>query len=325
MEINLDPELQAVTDAAAALGSPHAADVPLDALRAGYVMGSQMQSLADVACNKVENFDIPGPVSAIPARLYVPMGAGEGASPGEASPGEASPGMIFCHGGGFMIGDLDSHDSLCRQLANHGNCRVVAIDYRLAPENKFPASVDDAIAASEWICNNAASLGIDPNRIAIGGDSAGGNLSAVVSNHFAETSGPKLAFQLLIYPATNRTVETNSLRDLKAGVTLDEKILDYFNDGYFGGVDMELSDPRLSPALASSHAKVAPAHIVTAEYDPLRDEGHAYCEILKAAGVEVSYHCYPGLMHNFVQQTAVVTSARLAVEEMAGIMKKALA
>jgi len=314
MEINLDPELQAVTDAAAQLGSPHAADVPLEALRAGYVMGSQMQSIADVPCDKIEDFDIPGPASKIPARLYVPEGAGE----------SVLPGMIFIHGGGFMIGDLDSHDSLCRQLANHATCRVVAIDYRLAPEHKFPASVDDAIAASSWICENAASLGIDQNKIAIGGDSAGGNLSAVVSNHFAQENGPKIAFQLLIYPATNRTVETDSLRDLKEGVTLDEKILEYFNDGYFGGTGADLADPRLSPALSASHAGVAPAHIITAEYDPLRDEGHAYYEILKAAGVQVSYHCYKGLMHNFVQQTAVVTSARLAVEEIAGIMKKAL-
>ena len=314
MEINLDPELQAVTDAAAELGSPHAADVPIEALRAGYVMGSQMQAVADVACDKVADFEIPGPVSAIPARSYAPVGAGD----------TLLPGMIFIHGGGFMIGDLDSHDSLCRQLANHANCRVVAIDYRLAPENKFPASVDDSIAASQWICENAASLKIDPSRIAIGGDSAGGNLSAVVSNHFTETNGPKLAFQLLIYPATNRTVETDSLRDLKEGVTLDEKILSYFNDGYFGGVDADPADPRISPALATSHAGVPPAHIITAEYDPLRDEGQAYYEILKAAGVEVSYHCYPGMMHNFVQQTAVVTNARLAVEEIAGIMKKAL-
>jgi len=315
MEINLDPELQAVTDAAAALGSPHAADVPLDALRAGYVMGSQMQGVADVACDKIEDFDIPGPVSAIPARLYVPAGTGDA----------ATPGMIFIHGGGFMIGDLDSHDSLCRQLANHGGCRVIAIDYRLAPEHKFPASVDDAIAASTWICKNAAQFNIDADRIAIGGDSAGGNLSAVVSNHFSQNNGPKLAFQLLIYPATNRTVETDSLRDLKEGVTLDEKILDYFNDGYFGGVDADPSDPRISPALATSHQGVPPAHIITAEYDPLRDEGHAYYEILKAAGVQVSYQCYPGMMHNFVQQTGVVTNARLAVEEIAGIMKKALA
>ena len=314
MEINLDPELQAVTDAAAELGSPHAADVPLEALRAGYVMGSQMQSLADVACDKIEDFDIPGPVAAIPARSYTPVGAGD----------TVMPGMIFIHGGGFMIGDLDSHDSLCRQLANHANCRVVAIDYRLAPENKFPASVDDSIAASKWICENAASLKSDANRIAIGGDSAGGNLSAVVSNHFTETNGPKLAFQLLIYPATNRTVETDSLRDLKEGVTLDEKILSYFNDGYFGGVGTDPADPRISPAMTASHAAVPPAHIITAEYDPLRDEGKAYYEILKASGVEASYHCYPGMMHNFVQQTAVVTNARLAVEEIAGIMKERL-
>jgi acetyl esterase len=313
MKINLDPELQAVTDAAARLASPHAADVPIKALRVGYVMISQLQSLADVACNKVENFDIPGPASAIPARLYVPSSAGD-----------LSPGMIFIHGGGFMIGDLDSHDSLCRQLANHASCRVVAIDYRLAPEHKFPASVDDAIAACQWICKNAASLGINDTKIAIGGDSAGGNLSAVVSNHFAQTNGPMLAFQLLIYPVTNRKVETASLRALKQGVTLDRKTLDYFNNGYYGGVDMALSDPRLSPSLATSHKGLAPTHIITAQYDPLRDEGHAYYEILKAAGVKVSYHCYPGLMHNFVQQTAVVKSARLAVEDIARIMKKAI-
>ena len=315
MEMKLDPELQAVTDAAAELDSPHIADMPLNDLRAGYVMVSQMQSIADVRCDKVEDFEIPGPESVIPARLYVPAGSGD----------KRLPGMIFIHGGGFMIGDLDSHDSLCRQLANHAGCRVVAIDYRLAPEHKFPASVDDAITASEWICKNATSLNIKQHKIAIGGDSAGGNLAAVVSNHFAQSNGPKIAFQLLIYPATNRTVETDSLRDLKEGVTLDEKTLDYFNDGYFGGVDMAPSDPRLSPALAPNHEGVAPAHIITAQYDPLRDEGRAYYEILKAAGVAVSYHCYPGLMHNFVLQTAVVTSARLAVEEIAGIMKKALA
>jgi acetyl esterase len=314
MEINLDPELQAVTDAMAALGNPHAADVPLETLRAGYVLGSQMQGISDVVCDKIEDFDIPGPDSTIPARLYVADGTGD-------SP---TPGMIFIHGGGFMIGDLESHDSLCRQLANHGDCRVIAIDYRLAPEHKFPASVDDAIAATTWICENAEIFNIDADRIAIGGDSAGGNLSAVVCNHFARNNGPKLAFQLLIYPATDRTVETDSLRDLKEGVNLDEKVLDYFYDGYFGGIDTDPSDPRISPALSTGHQGVPPAHIVTAEYDPLRDEGRAYYDILKAAGIEASYHCYPGMMHNFVQQTGVVTNARLAVEEIACIMKKAL-
>ncbi len=314
MEINLDPELKAVTEAALALDRPHAADVPLPAFRAGYVMASQMQGVTDVVCDKVDDLEIPGPASTIPARLYVPAGTKD----------TETPGMVFIHGGGFMIGDLDSHDSLCRQLAHHSGCRIIAIDYRLAPEHKFPAAVDDAIAAASWVYNNAATYHINPERIAIGGDSAGGNLSAVVANHFNQHDGPKLAFQLLIYPATNRTVETNSLRDLKQGVTLDERILNYFHDEYFGGSGADPSDPRISPALASSHRGVPPAHIITAEYDPLRDEGEAYYEILKAAGVEVSYHCYPGLMHNFVQQTGVVTNARLAVEEVAAIMKHAL-
>lgn len=315
MAINLDPELQAVTNAAKALGRPHGADVPLAALRAGYVSGSQIQGVTDITCGKIDDFKIPGPASAIPARLYVPAGAGDA----------MTPGMIFIHGGGFMIGNLDSHDSVCRQLANHGGCRVIAIDYRLAPEHKFPAAVDDAMAAAKWICEHAANLSINPERIAIGGDSAGGNLSAVVSNQFSQNNGPKLAFQLLIYPATNRTVETDSLRDLKQGVTLDERMLNYFHDEYFGGTGADPSDPRISPALAPDHQLVPPTHIITAEYDPLRDEGRAYYEILKAAGIQVSYHCYPGLMHNFIQQTGVVTSARLAVEEIADIMKTALA
>ena len=315
MAINLDPELQAVTDAANALGRPHGADVPLAALRAGYVIGSQMQGVTDVTCDKIQDLEIPGPASAIPARLYVPAGTGDA----------KTPGMIFIHGGGFMIGNLDSHDSVCRQLANHGGCRVIAIDYRLAPEHKFPAAVDDVIAAAKWICENAANYNINPERIAIGGDSAGGNLSAVVSNHFSQNNGPKLAFQLLIYPATNRTVETDSLRDLKQGVTLDERMLNYFHDAYFGGTGADPSDPRISPALASDHQRVPPAHIITAEYDPLRDEGRAYYEILKAAGIKVTYHCYPGMMHNFIQQTGAVTSARRAVEEIADIMKTALA
>ena len=155
MAINLDPELQAVTDAAKALGRPHGADVPLAALRAGYVAGSQMQGVTDVTCDKIQDLEIPGPASAIPARLYVPAGTGDA----------KTPGMIFIHGGGFMIGNLDSHDSVCRQLANHGGSRVIAIDYRLAPEHKFPAAVDDAIAAAKWICENAENYNINPTNM----------------------------------------------------------------------------------------------------------------------------------------------------------------
>ncbi len=315
MEIKLDPELQAVVDAASSANPnpPHASEVPLEALRAGYVMISAAQSLPDIACRQIEDIHVPGGLGEIVARCYTPAGAND----------ELLPCLIFVHGGGFMIGNLDSHDSLCRQLANGAGCKVIALDYRLAPEHKFPAAVDDVIAASTWIFEKASALGIDASRIAIGGDSAGGNLSAVISNHFTASGGPKICFQLLIYPATNRTVETPSLRDLKEGVTLDARILAYFNEGYFGGVDVATTDPRISPALAASHQGVPPAHVVTAEYDPLRDEGKAYADILIEAGVPVTYRCYEGLMHNFVMQTAVVSAARQAVADMAEVLKKA--
>ncbi len=312
MEIKLDPELQAVVDAALNPDAPHGADIPLEMLRAGYVMLSQAQGLADIACTSIEDMTIPGPAGDIGARRYIPADA----------PAAPMPALIFIHGGGFMIGDLDSHDSVCRQLANSAACQVIAIDYRLAPEHPFPAAADDAIAAANWICDNAASLDIDPARIAVGGDSAGGNLSAVVSN---ELGRDRLKFQLLIYPATDRTTETESMSVLKkAGVTLDEKILDYFNKNYFGDVEADPADPRISPAKSDRLASAPPAHVVTAEYDPLRDEGRAYAELLEAAGVRVSYKCYDGLMHNFIQQTAVVKSARQAVEDMAAMLKAAL-
>jgi acetyl esterase len=316
MEINLDPELQALVDAGNAQNPnpPHAADVPIEALRAGYVMVSQMQSTADIACASITNFEIPGPAGPIGARAYVPHGVME----------QVLPAMIFIHGGGFMIGDLDTHDSVCRQLANGAGLKVIALDYRLAPEHKFPAAVDDCLAACAWIHAQAASLNIDPNRIAIGGDSAGGNLAAVVCNHFANNAGPQLAFQLLIYPGIDGRVETESRLNLREGVTLDTRILDYFSDGYTGGVDVDPGDSRIVPSNAPDHRQVPPAHVVTAEYDPLRDEGKAYADQLSTAGVVTSYRCYPGLMHNFILTTAFVSSSRRAIDDMATVLKEAL-
>ncbi|MDZ7686268.1 MAG: alpha/beta hydrolase [Gammaproteobacteria bacterium] len=313
MEIKLDPELQAVVDATVEANpdAPHAADVPLEALRAGYVMIGQAQSIPDVPCGQIEDFAIPGPAGDIGARAYVPADV----------PASPMPCLIYIHGGGFMIGDLDSHDSVCRQLANGAGCKVIAIDYRLAPEHKFPAAVEDAMAAATWIVEHAGELELDPARIAIGGDSAGGNLSAIVSNALGRD---KLKFQLLIYPATDRTQETESLRELQEGVTLDAKILAYFNDGYFGGIDVDTSDPRISPARADDHTNAPPARVVTAEYDPLRDEGEAYAKILDAAGVPVTCQRYQGLMHNFVQQTAVVSAAKRAVIDLAEALAKGL-
>lgn len=317
LEIHLDPELKAVVDAAAE-ANPNPPDVtklPIEMFRAGYVMVSQAQSLADIKCDSISDLEVPGAEGPIGARLYVPEGAGD----------ETLPGLIFIHGGGFMIGDLDTHDSVCRQLANGARCRVIALDYRLAPEHKFPAAVDDAIAAATHITRNAADYGMDASSLAVGGDSAGGNLSAIVSNHFASQGANPFAMQLLIYPATDGTVETESRRELQDGITLDRKVLDYFFEGYLGGLDTDDNDPRLNPAKASSFEGAPRAHIVTAQYDPLSDEGKAYGDLLKAAGVEVSYRCYEGLMHNFILQSGVVTAAKNAVDDMASALADAFA
>lgn len=314
MEIKLDPELQALVDEEKALNPPHPVDVPLEALRAGYVQISQAQSLADVACDAVQDLTLPGPAAAIPARLYVPRG----------KEGKTLAGLIFIHGGGFMIGDLESHDSVCRQLANRAGIRVLALDYRLAPEHKFPAAVEDSVAGARRVLQHAADFGMDASRIAIGGDSAGGNLAAVVCQQLAKAGEPLPAFQLLIYPSTNRTHETESARQLREGVTLDARILEYFVQGYVGGTDADPTDVRLSPGLAPDLAGQPPALVVTAEYDPLRDEGKTYADQLAAAGVAVSYHCCRGLMHNFIMQTARVQAARKAVEDMGDALRAAL-
>ncbi len=316
MEIKLDPEVQAIVDAgkAANPNPPPISQVPVELFRAGYVMIGQTQATQGIACDQVEDIEIPGPAGPIPARTYAPTGSSDA----------VLPGLIYIHGGGFTIGNLDSHDSLCRQLSNSAGVRVIALDYRLAPEHKYPAAIEDCLAASEWIFNQAADLKLDPARIAMGGDSAGGNLTAVLCNHFASEGGPQVKFQLLIYPATDRTVETPSRQQLQKGVTLDVDTLAYFDNCYLGGLDVNIADPRLSPALAADHSKVPPAHIITAEYDPLRDEGKAYADLLNAAGVSASYQCYDGMMHNFIMQTGVVSRAHQAVEDISAVLKQAL-
>ncbi|MEM1230828.1 MAG: alpha/beta hydrolase [Pseudomonadota bacterium] len=317
MDIKLDPELQAVVDAMAAANPnpPDFTELPIEMFRAGYLMISQAQALGDIPCDEIRDLTVPGGDGPIGARLYVPQGAGDA----------TLPGLIFIHGGGFMIGDLDTHDSPCRQLANTAGCRVIALDYRLAPEHKFPAAVDDVIAAATHITTHAADYGMDANRLAVGGDSAGGNLSAVLCNHLAAAGKNPFALQLLIYPATDGTVETQSRLELQEGITLEKKVIDFFMEGYLGGVETDDEDPRLNPAKAAGFAGVAPAHIVTAQYDPLRDEAKVYADLLEADGVPASYRCYEGLMHNFILQTGVVSAAKRAVDDMAEVLKQRFA
>jgi acetyl esterase len=262
----------------------------------------------------VADLTVPGPAGPLPARRYIP--------PPTLVPGDdgAGPALVFFHGGGFVFGDLDSHDELCRMLCFHAQVTVIAIDYRLAPEDPFPAAVDDASAAFAGVHANAASLGVDPDRIAVGGDSAGGNLSAVVCQLAHAAGAPAPAFQLLIYPKTTHE-PTRSGALFARGFFLVEEDIAWFQASY-AAAD---ADPRAYPAATSDLSGLPPAYVVTAGFDPLRDEGEAYAARLAAAGVPTVARRHPGLIHGFASMTAVSQASHDAVVEMAGALRMGLA
>ena len=238
------------------------------------------------------------------------------------------PALVFFHGGGWTIGDLDTHDSLCRQLANAARCAVFSVDYRLAPEHPFPAAVEDCFFATRFVHRNARALGVDPGRIAVGGDSAGGNLAAVVALMARDSGEVPLAYQLLIYPATDQRCESPSHERNAEGYLLTRDAIRFFRSAYLPD-SRDHTDWRASPLLAASHANLPPAFIVTAGYDPLVDEGRAYAERLRAAGVEVEYREYPDMVHGFVLFGGVVDCANAAVaecgERLRGAFEKVMA
>ncbi|WP_231995081.1 alpha/beta hydrolase [Mycobacterium sp. 852002-10029_SCH5224772] len=239
----------------------------------------------------VTNLSIPGPAGLIPARHYRP-------DPDVA--GGPSAILVFYHGGGFTLGSLESHDDQCRLICRDGGIHVLSIDYRLAPEHKFPAPVLDAFAAYRWAVDNAPELGIDPKRVAVGGDSAGGTLAAVVSQLARDEDVQLPALQLLLYPATDYVNTTYSRTVFADGFLLTERDLDWFRRNYLDGADVELSDPRVSPLLADDLSGLPPALVVTGGFDPLRDEGTKYAEAMRAAGVIVDHRQFTSLVHGFV-------------------------
>jgi acetyl esterase len=257
---------------------------------------------------------IPGPAGSLPARRYDPPPA---LAPGDD--GAAGPALVFFHGGGFVFGDLDSHDELCRMLCVHAQATVIAVDYRLAPEAPFPAAVEDASAAFAWVHANAAALGIDPDRIAVGGDSAGGNLAAVVSQPAHAAGTPAPAFQLLIYPKTTHE-PTRSGTLFARGFFLVEEDIAWFQASY-AAAD---GDPRAYPAATADLSGLPPAYVVTAGFDPLRDEGEDYAARLAAAGVPTVARRHPGLIHGFASMTAVSQASHDAVVEMGGALRMGL-
>lgn len=259
----------------------------------------------------VRDIQIDGADGKIGARFY--------STPERGGP---HPLLVFFHGGGFVLGDLDSHDGLCRSLCVHAGVDVLAVDYRLAPEHPFPAAPDDARAAFEWAQANAADLGSDPTRIAVGGDSAGGNLAAVTAREMARSLAPPPIAQLLIYPTTDWTVKHPSHGIFGEGFLLSSDLMDWFGVQYVGSrANPELTDPRLSPLRAEDFSGLPPAVITTGGFDPLRDEGEAYAEALSSAGCEVLLRRFPDLVHGFASMSAVSPSARSALVEVGGMLR----
>ncbi len=266
----------------------------------------------------------------VPLRLYRPQAA-DGLSrphPVDGAPANAVlPALVFFHGGGWTMGDLDTHDVLCRQLCIGAGVVVVAVDYRMGPEHRFPAAVDDSIEATRWLRAQAAALGIDSTRVAVGGDSAGGNLAAVVALALRDAGDAPLAFQLLIYPATDMRAAAPSHQRNGQGYVLTADTMNYFRDHYMGRgpqAQAAWSDWRASPLLAASHAGLAPALVLTAGYDPLVDEGRQYADALSAAGTPCQYVCFERQIHGFVPMSRILGEARTAVALCCTALREAL-
>ncbi|HMC68964.1 MAG TPA: alpha/beta hydrolase, partial [Mycobacteriales bacterium] len=226
------------------------------------------------------------------------------------------PVVVYFHGGGWCIGNITSHDGVCRKLANQSGLTVVSVDYRLAPEHKFPSAAEDCFAATKWVADNAEQLKVDATRMAVAGDSAGGNMAAVTSIMARDRGEPQIAFQLLIYPVIDGTMSFPSYKENAEGKLLTARDMAFFYDNYAGdGVDRK--DPLLSPLYAPDLSKLPPALVMTAEYDPLRDEGEAYADALQQAGVEARSSRYDGMVHGFFGLEAVVPASAAAMEEAA--------
>ena len=309
--MSLDAIVKGLLDQMAANPQPKLWEIPPVQGREMYRAMAQVLEPPGLAIGKIENITMPGPAGELKLRVYSPVAGG----------GAALPCLVYFHGGGWVIGDLDTHDALCRTLANETGARVVAVDYRLAPEHKFPAAADDSYAAVKWVEQNASTLGVDPNRIAVAGDSAGGNLSAVVCLMAKQKGGPRIVYQLLIYPVTQWKADTGSMNSFAEGYFLEKKTMHWFFDQYAPGADP--NDWRLSPLAATDLAGLPRAYIVTAGFDPLRDEGKAFADKLNRAGVAAVYIDYPGMVHGFFNMSAVLPTAREAIADAAKALRQA--
>lgn len=303
----LDPQVQAIVDAYAAMPKVDLSAIPAAIFRAAMDKPSVYAPGDEVA--QIENREIPGPGGVLRIRIYRPKASGR------------LPVTLYFHGGGFVICGLDTHDNICRCLAQRAETLVVSVDYRLAPEAKFPAAVEDACAALQWLHTHAADIDGDATRMAIAGDSAGGNL-ATVTAQWAQQHGIELRHQLLFYPVTDCTASSASYREFAEGYVLTAEMMRWFIGHYLP--DMQSADdPRASPLRQPDLGGLAPATIFTAACDPLRDEGEAYGLALRKAGVAVNLQRWPGQIHGFISMLGVISAADQALTEAANVLTAA--
>jgi acetyl esterase len=306
----LDPQVRAYLERMAALDAP-----PITSLsprHARMLMEAEVPSLGPPAeVGRIEDRTIPGPSGVIPIRLTAPAGDAP------------FPALVFFHSGGWVVGSIATHDGLCRALAAASGVAVVSVDYRLAPEHPFPAAVDDAYAATAWVAAHGAEIGVDGGRIAVGGDSAGGNLAAVVARLARDRGGPPIALQALLYPATDYDLDSPSYCEFADGYLLTREAMAWYWDRYVPAPSGR-RDPSASPLRADRLEGLPPALVITAEYDVLRDEAESYAARLSEAGVDVRMTRYDGMIHGFLRRLALFDRARDALEEVAAGLRSSL-
>lgn len=311
MPVVLDPDAAAIYQALQDAGRPALETLTASEARDFYMLGRGIVNPEPPELQSAEPLDIPAPHGMIPARIYTPklLRRKDG----------LAPSLVFFHGGGWVIGNIETHDVVCRKLAHEGELIVISVDYRLAPEHRFPAAADDAITATKWVSANATQFGIDASRLIVGGDSAGGNLAAVVALAARDSGGPALAGQVLVYPVTECARIHPSHREPETEALLTHTAMTWFTDQYLGCADA--GDWRASPARARTFAGLPPAYVLTAGADPLRDEGDEYAARLKEAGVNVTYRHFPGQFHGFFTMGKLLNQANVALTEIAAWLK----